>query len=125
MTQDPSNDCFFYFFILLPQDASNDGVRAVAVRGHPGKPPRELVVREGDLVKDTKTKMQQSGKMSSYPGQRCLSGGPLVVPWGGSWGSRIGPGAMHSSDHFYPRISLLVIPDDEDDDDDGDGGDRY
>ena len=49
-----------------------------------------------------------------------------MVPWGGSWGSRIGPGAMHSSDHFYPKISLLVIPhDDEDDDfdDDGDDGD--
>ena len=60
-----------------------------------------------------------------------------MVSWGGCWGSRIGPGAMHSSDQFYPMISLLVIPDDEeddgddddDDDDDGDGdgdgGDRY
>ena len=46
-----------------------------------------------------------------------------MVPWGGRWGSRIGPGAMHSSDHFYPMISLLVIPDDEDDDDDDDGDD--
>ena len=50
-----------------------------------------------------------------------------MVPWGGRWGSRIGPGAMHSSDQFYPKISFLVIPDDRDDDGDGDddGGDRY
>ena len=48
-----------------------------------------------------------------------------MVPWGGRWGSRIGPGAMHSSDHFYPKFlskvyPKLVIPDDDDDD-----GDRY
>jgi len=39
------------FVRILPQhDPSNAGVRAVAVRAHRGKPPRELLVREGDLV---------------------------------------------------------------------------
>ena len=32
------------------QDPSDGGVRAVAVQAHQGKPPRELLVREGDLV---------------------------------------------------------------------------
>ena len=111
----------------MTQDPSNDGVRAVAVRGHLGKPPRELVVREGDLVKDTNTKMQIQKKWQNVLTQ--ISVVCRVDHWwflGEVAGARgLVPAqciqVISFIQSFYPK---LVIPDDEDGDDDDDG-DRY
>ena len=103
----------------MRQDPSNDGVRAVAVRGHLGKPPRELVVREGDLVKDPNTNMQIQKKW-----QNVLTQVSVVCRVDHWWflGEVAGARGLVPAQciQVIIFIQLLVIPDDDDDD-----GDRY
>ena len=83
----------------LPKDASNAGVRAVATRGHKGKPPRELLVKEGDLVIWHKwhfcgcenTQLINTAYGSLHQGEYFVPGRPLVVPWRGRRSSWLGP----------------------------------